>query len=105
MRLVFTEPAARDLEGIIDYIALNSPAAAEKVYRAVIASTDRLLAFPESGRPGRLTGTREISLVPLPYVVVYQAETEAIVILAVFHGARDIAQALAERRNKAPEQP
>ena len=33
-RLVITDPAAADLEGIVDYIALDNPVAAESVYLA-----------------------------------------------------------------------
>ncbi|QCI79148.1 type II toxin-antitoxin system RelE/ParE family toxin [Hankyongella ginsenosidimutans] len=48
MRLVFAEPAARDLDDIIDYIALDNPPAAEKVYRTIVTATDRLQDFPRS---------------------------------------------------------
>jgi toxin ParE1/3/4 len=58
MRLVFADPAERDLDSIIDYIALDDPTAAEKVYRAIVATARRLTNFPEVGRPGRLPGTR-----------------------------------------------
>ncbi len=66
MRLVFAEPAARDLEDIIDYIALDSSKAAEGVYRAIVAAAGRLKDFPESGHPGRASGTRELSVTALP---------------------------------------
>ena len=98
MRVVFAEPAARDLEDIIDFIALDSPSAAENVYRAIVAATERLGDFPRLGHPGRLPDTRELSVVSLPYVIVYQADMDLVTILAVFHGARDIARALRERQ-------
>ena len=99
MRVVFADPAARDLEDIIDFIALDSPSAAESVYRAIVAATERLADFPRLGHPGRLPDTRELSVVSLPYVIVYQADMDLVTILAVFHGARDIARALRERRD------
>jgi toxin ParE1/3/4 len=98
MRLAFAEPAARDLEDIIDYIALDSPTAAETVYRAIVAAAERLCDFPEAGRPGRLPRTREWRVVSLPYVIVYQVRDDAVMVLAVFHGARDLRRALADRR-------
>ena len=100
MRLLFAAPAARDLEDIIDYIALDSPAAAESVYRAIIAAAEQPRDFPDTGRPGRLPRTREWSVVSLPYVIVYQARGDALTVLAVFHGARDLTRALAERRKE-----
>jgi toxin ParE1/3/4 len=103
VRLVFAEPAARDLDDIIDYIALDNPHAAETVYRAVVAAVQRLQDFPEIGHAGRLPNTRELSIVSLPYVFVYEVEADVVTVLAVFHGARDLARALRERR-KDPEQ-
>ena len=97
MRLVFSEPAAHDLEGIIDYIALDDPGAAERVYRAVLDAAKNLTEFPEMGRTGRLPGTRELTLPRLPYLIVYQVSPSVVTILAVFHGARDLVRALADR--------
>lgn len=100
MRLVFTRAAASDLDGIIDYIALDSPAAAEKVFRAIVVAAERLTDFPDMGHVGRLPDTREIPLAGLPYLIVYQVAADTVTILAVFHGARDLVRALAERRNE-----
>ena len=100
MRLVFAEPAAADLDDIIEFIALDDPAAAERVYRVIKAATDRLRDFPEIGHPGRLPGTRELSVVSLPYVITYEVERETVTVIAVFHGARDLAQSLRERRKR-----
>lgn len=98
MRLVFTDPAARDLEDIIDYIALDDAAAAERVYRAIVIAADRLKEHPEIGHVGRLPDTRELSVSSLPYIIVYERGTHAVTILAVFHAARDMRPAIEERR-------
>jgi len=100
MRLVFTEPAERDLDSIIDYIALDNPTAAEKIFRAIVATAQRLTDFPEMGPVGRLPNTREITVTSLPYVIVYEVATDAITVLAVFHGARNLVRALVERRKE-----
>ncbi len=99
-RLLFADPAARDLDGIIDYIALDNAAAAERVYRGIVAAAERLQHFPELGRPGRLKGTRELSIAALPYLIVYEADAETVTVLAVFHTSRDLARALAERQRE-----
>ncbi|KGM34194.1 type II toxin-antitoxin system RelE/ParE family toxin [Inquilinus limosus] len=106
MRLVFAEPAESDLKDIIDYIALDNPLAAERVYGAIVATAERLTRFPEIGRVGRLPDTRELTVTSLPYLIVYQVATETVTILAVFHGARDLARALDERKAglKPPQQ-
>lgn len=100
MRLVIAEPAEHDLDGIIGYIALDNPAAAEKVYRAIVAAAGRLTRLPEIGRAGRLPGTRELTVPSLPYLIVYQVAAEIVTILAVLHSARDLPAALAERKRQ-----
>lgn len=85
------------MDGIVDYIAADSPAAAERVYRGIVAAAERLRRFAELGRPGRLPGTRELDIAALPYVIVYEADDHTVTIIAVFHTSRDLARALTER--------
>ena len=96
-QLIIAEPAARDLEGIVDYIALDNPAAAENVYRGIVRAAERLPEFPALGRPGRHPETRELSVSGLPYLLVYEVSADAVTILAVFHTSRDLARALRDR--------
>jgi len=91
MRLAFARAARRDLDAIIDYVALDHPTAAEQVFRAIVAAAERLTGFPEMGRAGRLPGTRELVVPGLPYLLVYQVATDRVTVLAVFHDARDLA--------------
>ena len=100
MRLIFAEPAERDLDRIIDHISLDSPNAAEKVYDTIVASARRLTDFPKIGHAGRLPNTRELVVPSLPYLIVYQVGADIVTILAVFHGARDLARALADREKE-----
>lgn len=96
-KLVIAEPAARDLEGILDYIALENPAAAEGVYRGIVEVARKLPQFPNLGRSGRHPNTRELSVSGLPYLLVYEVTIETVTILAIFHTSRDLAQALRNR--------
>ena len=68
-KLVIAEPAAHDLEGIVDYIALENPAAAEGVYRGIVEAARKLPQFPNLGRSGRHPDTRELSVSGLPYIL------------------------------------
>ncbi len=54
----------------------------------LVASVDALRDHPNLGRPGRLTGTRELVVSGTPYVVPYRVLGDDVQILAVFHGAR-----------------
>jgi len=96
-RLVIAEPAVRDLEEIVDYLVLDDPGAAERVYRGIVRVAERLPVFPALGRPGRQPETREMSVPGLPYLIVYEAGPEAVTVIAVFHTSRDLARALRDR--------
>ena len=96
-RLVIAEPAARDLEGIVDFIAVDNPRAAERVYRGIVRVAEKLPAFSSLGRPGRHPETREFSVPDLPYLIVYEVGPDAVTILGVFHTSRDLAKALRDR--------
>jgi toxin ParE1/3/4 len=100
--LFYAQAAIDDLSSIIDYIALDSPAAAQEVFESIVAAIERLADFPDLGHVGRVPGTRELSITRLPYVVVYQVSATAVTVVAVFHGARDLARAIAERSQGKP---
>lgn len=100
MRLCFAESAVRDVDDIIDFIALDNPPAAERVYRAIVTASERLQDFPEMGHAGRLPDTRELPVPSLPYIIVYEVGPGTVTVLAVFHCARDLARSLRERRKQ-----
>jgi len=68
MRVRWTTDAANDLERICDYIAESRPESARRVAQSVVERISELQTFPRIGRAGRVEGTREIVLPPLPYV-------------------------------------
>ncbi len=86
MRIVWTEPAIRDLAAARAYIALDRPGAAEDQVGLVLKAARRLAEFPLSGRPGRRPGTRELVVPHTPYVLPYRIRGDAIEILRVLHG-------------------
>ncbi len=89
MRIRWTVPAADDLERVNDYLREHFPRFAEPTVRAIYAHVRSLKRLPNRGRPGHRSGTRELALSPLPYVVVYSVKPDAIEILHIYHGAQD----------------
>lgn len=89
MRIRWTVPAADDLQGIKDYLQQNYPQFAEPTVHNTYRRIRALKISPYRGRPGHRTGTRELALTPLPYIVVYAIKLEAIEILHIHHGAQD----------------
>ena len=103
MLVTYASAARRDLNAIIDYISLEDRAAAERVFFAISDSVDRLADYPNMGHVGRVPDTRELSVTGPPYTVVYEVSAEAVTVLAVFHGARDLARAMADRTKGMPD--
>jgi len=89
MRIRWTVPAANDLESINYYLQQHYPQFAEATVRTIYGRIRSLKSSPNRGRPGHLAGTRELALTPLPYVVVYRVQAEALEILHIYHGAQD----------------
>jgi toxin ParE1/3/4 len=90
MRLRWTDPAARDLTHICDYIKEHdSPTTARRVAISIYEGVGALVKFPERGRPGRKLGTRELILSGLPYLAIYRLRGDAVEILRVLHGAQN----------------
>jgi plasmid stabilization system protein ParE len=89
MRIRWTVPAAGDLEGVKNFLQQHHPQFAETTMRTIHHRIQSLKTSPDLGRPGHRTGTRELVLTPLPYVVVYSVKVGAIQILHIHHGAQD----------------
>jgi toxin ParE1/3/4 len=87
MKLVWTLPAKRDRRAIFDYIRRDNPNAAADMDDAFVSATQQISRLPESGRPGRVNGTRELLVHP-SYFMVYDLSVETVRILAIIHTAR-----------------
>lgn len=97
MRAVhWTLRARADLAGIRSFISQDSPHFASVVVSRIIAATDRLAAFPESGRVVPEVGSPDIrEIIHAPYRIVYRLVGEdQIHILTVHHGARQFPRLL-----------
>jgi len=90
MRIVVRAKAADDLVSIFEWIAHDDPKAAIETVRRIRHRIGRLATpgLAHMGRPGLVTGTRE--LVEAPYIIVYEVsdDGEELAVLAVFHGAQ-----------------
>jgi plasmid stabilization system protein ParE len=54
----------------------------------IVESALRLEQFPLSGRVGRIKGTRELVVPGLPYIILYRAVDDAVLISSVIHTSR-----------------
>lgn len=85
MRIRWTEKALDNLDAAVTYIAEDNPATARKVAQKLFDSVQLLKSQPGIGRPGRVTGTRELVISELPYIIPYIEQDATIVILRVMH--------------------
>ncbi|WP_192360791.1 type II toxin-antitoxin system RelE/ParE family toxin [Mesorhizobium mediterraneum] len=88
MRLVWARFALSDREDIFTHIEAENPRAAVHVDQQIVLAARRLIDFPESGRPGRIAGTRELVASRTPYIAAYVVTAGTVRILRVLHGAQ-----------------
>ena len=88
MRLEWTRFALMDREKIFEYILRDNPHAAVDMDIDISEQTAILIDFPESGRLGRIAGTRELVINRTPYIVAYRIDGDIVRIFRVLHGAQ-----------------
>lgn len=86
MRVVWSRRAIGNLVALRDYIAADSPRSAAIVANRIVDAAELLNTQPHIGRPGRISGTRELVVAATPYVIPYRVRRGALELLAVFHG-------------------
>ena len=100
-KVIWSPESYADLEGIFAYISRDSVAIASQVASRLLDAIDRLAEFPLSGsqvREWKRSPYRH-SVVP-PYRIICRVENEAILIIAIAHGAMDLKKLMRKRRRK-----
>jgi toxin ParE1/3/4 len=88
VRVKGLEVALDSLFAEAEYISQDNPSAADRTVVAILNAVEILKRFPASGRPGRVTGTRELVVSGTPYIVPYRVRDDIVELLLVFHAAR-----------------
>ena len=78
----------RDPAELAEHIAGESEQGSELVEARIHEEAKLLSRFPRTGRPGRVTGTRERVVGWTPYILAYRVDSGRVRILRVYHGAR-----------------
>lgn len=95
MTVGWTTGALSDLREIREYIARDSPQAAQRVADHVFASTERLAKFPKSAKEIFQSPGHSIrALTDPPYQILYEIRENSVAIVAVVHGRRDLSALL-----------
>ena len=88
MQVKWLRTALRNLEVEAEYIAQENPEAAARVVERVRDAVQKLADHPALGRPGRVSGTRELVVTGTPYIVPYRVRGNVVEVLRVQHAAR-----------------
>lgn len=86
MTIVWSPRAIGHLADLRLQIARDHPAAAVRLGEALLSAVERLGQFPNLGRGGRVSGTREWVVPGTPYVIPYRLRGNRLEVIAVFHG-------------------
>ncbi len=88
MKLVWSAFALSDRDEIFDYIESESPRNAAMIDMRIAESVQHLLDFPDSGRIGRVVGTRELVIPRTPYIAAYSVKDDIVRVIRILHGAQ-----------------
>lgn len=88
VRIFRTKRANADLDGLAHYYGLRNLAAAVRLLDAIDEAEQHLRGFPETGRRGRIEGTREWVVVGTPFLIVYRIRENSLRVLRVLHHAQ-----------------
>ncbi len=89
MRIESSPHAVADLKTISEYIEQNrNLSTANRITRSIYDAAQSLVPMPNGGRLGRIEGTRELLVSPLPYIVIYKVLPERVLVLNILHAAQ-----------------
>ena len=89
MRVLWTGTAVGHLADIYEYIARDSKQYAKRMVDRLTARSGQIAAFPESAPIVPEYEDPEVrEVLEGPYRLIYRTRSDAIVVLAVIHGAR-----------------
>ena len=85
----WTEAAAKDMDGITDYLFGEGLAfdAVEDYVKRIYSAPHHLATLPGAGKPGRVPSTREWLVKDTPYALIYRVLADRVQILRVMHGS------------------
>ena len=95
---VLSPEALEDLQNIWDFVASDSVNAASKLQDRLFDAFESLARFPGQGHTRTDLTSRSVRFWPVgAYLVAYRLHRDMLQIVAVLHGARDVAVVLRQR--------
>lgn len=87
MNVVWLAQADRDLFNAFEWLNEKNPQAAQRAVSLIYAQIEQLQKFPQLGRIGKITNTRELVIHQTRYIAAYRLDinNKTIEILAIVH--------------------
>jgi toxin ParE1/3/4 len=90
MKVVYTDDASEDLDGILAYIASNYPAVYDGFLTRLRSVIARIGMWPDSAQEvAERPGVRAVPLLRYPYKRFYRNTGEVVEIMYIHHAAQD----------------
>lgn len=91
VEIVWTEPALSDLDAIADFIALENPAAAQKLVGKIFGHVEQPADHPQSGsKPAELKGRTYRQIIEPPCRIFYRHDDACVFILHVMRSEQQL---------------
>lgn len=89
MQIRWAPAAASDILAIAEHLQKEHSLWAQSTVSTLFQATESLQQFPYRGRVGRLSGTHELVVPGLPFVIVYRIQSQTVEIARILHGAQN----------------
>lgn len=86
--LIWTSAARADLDGIAEYHAATDARIGEAIVDRIEEAAVKLAHY-DTGRPGRVAGTREKSVAKTSHIIVYEIHDDLLFVFRIVHTARN----------------
>jgi plasmid stabilization system protein ParE len=86
LKVVWSSRSIDQLQALREFIAKDSESSAAAIARRILDAIELLKSHPNLGRPGRITGTRELIVPQTPFVVPYRVRAGRLELIGIFHG-------------------
>jgi toxin ParE1/3/4 len=88
VEIVWSPIALERLREIQTYIAVDSPAAAERMASRILAVVEALKLHPHLGHPSAEPEIRELVIGGTPFIILYRVKGQRVTINTIWHGAQ-----------------
>ena len=87
-RLVWTSAARADIDGVFACFEEVDPRVGLLLVDRIESAAERLTRY-DTGRPGRIAGTREKGVLKTRHILVYEVHPDAVIVFRVVHTSQD----------------